>query len=205
MNLFLWFQFALVCTIGAMSPGPSLAVVIRNNISYNRLAGIMTSIGHGLGIGVYATLAVLGLGFLLQTNETIFLLIQILGLSFLFFLGLLFIFKKQTEKKINEDNQNQLNSFLQGFLVAIVNPKIIIWFTAIYSQFISIEASIFFNLILILTASFIDAIWYIIVSITITGYGVKNFLINKRKMIQKITGSFLLIIAISLLYNTIQY
>ena len=205
MNLFLWFQFALVCTIGAMSPGPSLAVVIRNNISYNRLAGIMTSIGHGLGIGVYATLAVLGLGFLLQTNETIFLLIQILGLSFLFFLGLLFIFKKQTEERINEDNQNQLNSFLQGFLVAIVNPKIIIWFTAIYSQFISIEASIFFNLILILTASFIDAIWYIIVSITITGYGVKNFLINKRKMIQKITGSFLLVIAISLLYNTIKY
>lgn len=205
MNLFLWFQFALVCTIGAMSPGPSLAVVIRNNISYNRLAGIMTSIGHGLGIGVYATLAVLGLGFLLQTNETIFLLIQILGLSFLFFLGLLFIFKKQTEERINEDNQNQLNSFLQGFLVAIVNPKIIIWFTAIYSQFISIEASILFNLILILTASFIDAIWYIIVSITITGYGVKNFLINKRKMIQKITGSFLLVIAISLLYNTIKY
>lgn len=205
MNLFLWFQFALVCTIGAMSPGPSLAVVIRNNISYNRLAGIMTSIGHGLGIGVYATLAVLGLGFLLQTNETIFLLIQILGLSFLFFLGLLFIFKKQTEERINEDNQNQLNSFLQGFLVAIVNPKIIIWFTAIYSQFISIEASIFFNLILILTASFIDAVWYIIVSIAITGYGVKNFLINKRKMIQKITGSFLLVIAISLLYNTIKY
>ena len=125
MSFFIWVQFALVCVIGAMSPGPSLFIVIRNTIKYNRLAGIMTSIGHGLGIGVYATLAVLGLGFLLQTNETIFLLIQILGLSFLFFLGLLFIFKKQTEERINEDNQNQLNSFLQGFLVAIVNPKTI--------------------------------------------------------------------------------
>ena len=31
MNLYIWFQFALVCIIGAMSPGPSLAVVIRNN------------------------------------------------------------------------------------------------------------------------------------------------------------------------------
>ena len=204
MSLFLWFQFALVCTIGAMSPGPSLAVVIRNNINYNRLAGIMTSIGHGLGIGVYATLAVLGLGFLLQTNQTLFLLIQILGLIFLFFLGLLFIFQKQSEEIINSD-QNQLNSFLQGFLVAIVNPKIIIWFTAIYSQFISIEASITFNLILILTASSIDAIWYIIVSLVITGYGVKNFLISKKKLIQKITGSILLIIAIGLLYNTINY
>ena len=203
MSLVIWFQFALVCTIGAMSPGPSLAVVIRNNINYNRLAGIMTSIGHGLGIGVYATLAVLGLGFILQTNQTLFLLIQILGLIFLFFLGLLFIFQKQSEEKINSD-QNQLNSFLQGFLVAIINPKIMIWFTAIYSQFISIEASVTFNLILILTASSIDAIWYIIVSIIITGYGVKSFLINKKTLIQKITGSILLIISLSLLYNIIN-
>ena len=204
MSFFVWFQFALVCTIGAMSPGPSLAVIIQNNVNYNRLAGIMTSIGHGIGIGVYATLAVLGLGFLLQTNQTLFLIIQILGLIFLFFLGLLFIFQKQSEDKINDD-QNQLNSFLQGFLIAIVNPKIIIWFTAIYSQFISVEASIIFNLILILTASIIDALWYILVSIMITGYGVKNFLIKKKKIIQKISGSILLVIALSLLYNTINY
>ena len=204
MSFLVWFQFALVCTIGAMSPGPSLAVIIQNNVNYNRLAGIMTSIGHGIGIGVYATLAVLGLGFLLQTNQTLFLIIQILGLIFLFFLGLLFIFQKQSEDKINDD-QNQLNSFLQGFLIAIVNPKIIIWFTAIYSQFISVEASIIFNLILILTASIIDALWYILVSIMITGYGVKNFLIKKKKIIQKISGSILLVIALSLLYNTINY
>ena len=203
MSFFIWFQFALVCTIGAMSPGPSLAVVIRNNINYNRLAGIMTSIGHGLGIGLYATLAVLGLGFIMQANQTVFLFIQVLGLIFLFFLGLIFIFQKQSEEKINND-QNQLNSFLQGFLVAIINPKILIWFTAIYSQFLSMEANIFFNITLIITASVIDAIWYIIVSIIITGYGIKNFLITKKKLIQKITGSILLIISLSLLYNIIS-
>ena len=203
MNLFVWLQFALVCTIGAMSPGPSLAVVIRNNINYSRLSGIMTSIGHGLGIGVYATLAVLGLGFILQVNQTLFLFIQILGLIFLFFLGLLFIFQKQSEEKINSD-QSQFNSFLQGFMVAIINPKIIIWFTAMYSQFISIEATITFNLILILTAANIDAIWYIVVSFVITGYGIKSFLIDRKILIQKITGSILLIISITLLYNIIN-
>lgn len=203
MSFFTWFQFALVCTIGAMSPGPSLAVVIRNNINYNRIAGIMTSIGHGLGIGLYATLAVIGLGLILQTNQTLFLLIQLLGLIFLFFLGLIFIFQKQSERKIN-NNQNQFNSFFQGFMVAIINPKILIWFTAIYSQFLSIEANILFNITLILTASIIDAIWYIIVSIVITGYGIKNFLIAKKNLIQKVTGSILLIISLGLLFNIIN-
>jgi threonine/homoserine/homoserine lactone efflux protein len=203
MTFFIWSQFALVCIIGAMSPGPSLAVVIRNNINYNRVAGILTSIGHGLGIGVYATIAVLGLGLILQNNQTIFLLIQILGLIFLFFLGLIFIIKKDSQEEI-EEHHNQLNSFLQGFLIAIINPKIIIWFTAIYSQFISLEATIVFNTILVLTASIIDAIWYIIVSLLITGYGVKNFLIERRLFIQKITGSVLLVISFSLLFKIIS-
>ena len=115
MSLFVWFQFAIVCTIGAMSPGPSLAIVIRNNINYNRLAGIMTSIGHGLGIGLYALLAVLGLGFILQTNQTFFLLIQVIGLIFLFFLGLTFIFQKKSEEEKINDVQNQLSFFYARF------------------------------------------------------------------------------------------
>ena len=203
MNFFVWIQFALVCIVGAMSPGPSLALVIRNNINYNRLAGIMTSIGHGLGIAVYATMAVFGLGLILQTNQSLFVIIQVLGLVFLFFLGVLFIFQKQSDEIINE-NQNQINSFFQGFLIAVINPKILIWFTAIYSQFISIEANLNFNIILISTASIIDATWYIIISIIITGPGVKNFLIDKKQLIQKSTGFILLIISLSLLFNIVS-
>lgn len=205
MNFFVWIQFALVCIVGAMSPGPSLALVIRNNINYNRLAGIMTSIGHGLGIAVYATMAVFGLGLILQTNQSLFVIIQVLGLVFLFFLGVLFIFQKQSDEIINENqNQNQINSFFQGFLIAVINPKILIWFTAIYSQFISIEANLNFNIILISTASIIDATWYIIISIIITGPGVKNFLIDKKQLIQKSTGFILLIISLSLLFNIVS-
>ena len=96
MTFFIWSQFAIVCLVGAMSPGPSLAIVIRNNINFNRISGILTSIGHGLGIGVYATLAVLGLGLILQANQTIFLLIQIVGLILLFFYGIIFILQKNS-------------------------------------------------------------------------------------------------------------
>ena len=202
MNFFIWFQFAIVCLIGAMSPGPSLAVVIRNNVNFNRTSGILTSIGHGLGIGVYASLAVLGLGIILQTNQSIFLIIQIIGLILLLFFGLVFIFQKNLKEEIQE-NQKQLNSFLQGLTIAIINPKILIWFTAVFSQFIIIEATFYINIILILTACFIDALWYIFVSILVTGYGLKNYLIDKKILIQKITGCILIIIAISLMFKII--
>ena len=54
MSFFVWSQLALVCLLGAMSPGPSLALIIRNSINYNRLSGILASIAHGLGICIYA-------------------------------------------------------------------------------------------------------------------------------------------------------
>lgn len=202
MTFFVWSQFAIVCIAGAMSPGPSLAIVIRNNVNFNRLAGILTSIGHGIGIGVYATLAVLGLGLILQTDQTVFMIIQIIGLVLLFLFGLMFVFQKNKQDK-KEEKQSQLNSFLQGFTIAIINPKILIWFTAVYSQFIAIDASFYFNSILVLTASLIDAIWYIIVSILVTGYGLKNLLIEKKLMIQKTTGIVLIIISLMLLYRII--
>lgn len=202
MTFFVWSQFAIVCIAGAMSPGPSLAIVIRNNVNFNRVAGILTSIGHGIGIGVYATLAVLGLGLILQTNQTVFMIIQIIGLVLLFLFGLMFVFQKNKQDK-KEEKQSQLNSFLQGFTIAIINPKIVIWFTAVYSQFIVIDASFYFNTILVLTASLIDAIWYIIVSILVTGYGLKNLLIEKKLMIQKTTGIVLIIISLMLLYRII--
>jgi len=203
MTFFIWSQFAIVCLVGAMSPGPSLAIVIRNNINFNRISGILTSIGHGLGIGVYATLAVLGLGLIIQANQTIFLLIQIIGLILLFFYGTIFILQKNSEE-INQINQKQLSSFFQGFSIAIINPKILIWFTAVYSQFIYLEATFFFNTILVATASIIDALWYIFVSIIVTGYGLKNFLIEKKILIQKITGIVLIFISIALLFKIIS-
>ena len=202
MTFFVWSQFAIVCIAGAMSRGESLAIVIRNNVNFNRLAGILTSIGHGIGIGVYATLAVLGLGLILQANQTVFMIIQIIGLVLLFLFGLMFVFQKNKQDK-KEEKQSQLNSFLQGFTIAIINPKILIWFTAVYSQFIAIDASFYFNSILVLTASLIDAIWYIIVSILVTGYGLKNLLIEKKLMIQKTTGIVLIIISLMLLYRII--
>ena len=55
MTLITFVQVLTVCLLGAMSPGPSMAVVIHNAIFKGRYNGILTSIGHGIGIAIYAT------------------------------------------------------------------------------------------------------------------------------------------------------
>jgi len=204
MTFFLWSQFAIVCLLGAMSPGPSLALIIRNSINFNRTSGIVASIAHGLGICVYATVTIIVLEFILRNSETIFFVIQICGSLFLIILGLIFIFKKNNENK-NDTYQIHSSSFTQGFIIAIINPKILIWFTAIYSQFIDINSTFLNKTILVLTPSIIDAIWYSLVSILVTGYGLREILNNKEFMIQKIIGILLIIIAFSLVYSLIRF
>ena len=204
MTFFLWSQFAIVCLLGAMSPGPSIALIIRNSINFNRMSGIIASIAHGLGICVYATVTVVILELILRNSGTIFFVIQICGSLFLIILGLIFIFKKNNENQI-ETYQIHSSSFAQGFIIAIINPKILIWFTAIYSQFIDINATFFNKSILVLTPSIIDAIWYSLVSILVTGYGLKEILNKKKFIIQKIIGALLILIALSLIYSLISF
>ena len=54
MSNWFWVQFATICIVGAMSPGPSMALIIRNSIKYGRVSGILSSVGHAIGIGIYA-------------------------------------------------------------------------------------------------------------------------------------------------------
>ena len=204
MTFFLWSQFAIVCLLGAMSPGPSLALIIRNSINFNRMSGIVASIAHGLGICVYATLTVIVLEFILRNSKTIFFVIQICGSLFLIILGLIFIFKKNNENQ-NDTYQIHSSSFAQGFIIAIINPKILIWFTAIYSQFIDINATFLNKTILVLTPSIIDTVWYSLVAILVTGYGLKEILNKNKFVIQKIIGILLILIAFSLIYSLIRF
>ena len=203
MTFIFWLQFALVCIAGAMSPGPSLALIIRNSVTINRYAGILTSIGHGIGMGVYAIFAVTGLIIILTTNEILFQFIQIIGILFLLFIGFQFLFKKNQEiDHIN--NQKNFNSFLQGFSIAILNPKILIWFSAVFSQFVKIDASFFSHSILVITASVIDGIWYIIVTVIVTSYGMGNFFQRRKNFIQKTSGIILVLIGILLIIDFFQ-
>lgn len=204
MSLFIFIQIFFVCLLGAMSPGPSMVVVVNNAIFKNRYNGILTSIGHGIGIGVYALCAVIGIGLIIEANIIVFNGIRIFSIFFLIYLG----FKSILSKKNLDFNENNgetgLSSFIQGFVISILNPKIFIWFIAIYSQFMSEDNDIIFNSYLVFTASIVDASWYIFLTFIVTSDIVLKFLKNKSLLINKIIGVLFIIISMVLLFDIIK-
>ena len=198
-----WIQFASICIVGAMSPGPSMALIIRNSIKYGRVSGLLSSIGHAIGIGIYAAISVVGLQLILINNIFVFNAIQFCGSVFLLILGILFL-KNSGEELSIDDEQKKLNSFAQGFAISILNPKILIWFAAIFSQFIDVSSTSMTKFIMVFLASSIDGVWYVIVTITVTGFGLNQFLENNTKTIQNISGIVLIFISLIILYNTLS-
>jgi len=198
-----WLQFAAICIVGAMSPGPSMALIIRNSIKFGRVSGLLSSIGHAIGIGIYAAISIAGLQLILISNIIIFNTIQFCGSIFLLILGILFL-KKSGERFSIEDDQKSLNSFFQGFTISILNPKILIWFAAIFSQFIEVSSTGLTKFMMVFIASSIDGIWYIILTIIVTSFGLKKLIESNTKTIQNISGLVLILISLIILYKTLK-
>ena len=66
-----WFLAVVTCLLGAMSPGPSLVVVSNNTMSLGFRYGVITSISHGVRVGIYALLTVFGITLIIQSSGII--------------------------------------------------------------------------------------------------------------------------------------
>tara|TARA_B100001109_G_scaffold227972_1_gene202927 strand:- start:48 stop:662 length:615 start_codon:yes stop_codon:yes gene_type:complete len=201
MSLFIFLKVIAMCLVGAMSPGPSMVVVINNAIFKNRYHGIITSIGHGIGISIYAVFAVIGIGMIIKTDLILFNSIKIVSIIFLIYMGVKSIFNKKSIDFENKNFKGGATSFFQGFAISILNPKIFIWFIAIYSQFMSEKNDFLFNAYLVITAGIVDSIWYIFLTILTTSSVSLNFVKKNNYVLNKITGYIFILIGMALFVN----
>ena len=199
MSIIIFLKIFSVCLLGAMSPGPSMVVVINNAIFKNRYHGILTSLGHGIGIGIYALFAVLGIGLVIKTNLFVFSVIKIISIIFLIYLGFKSITNQGKLDFDKKDLRDGITSFFQGLSISLLNPKIFIWFVAIYSQFMSIENDIILNIYLIFTAGIVDATWYIILTLLVTSSVALKFIKSKSFLLQTFVGYVFILIGLLLL------
>ena len=161
--------------MGAASPGPSLIVILRHAVADGRSAGIYAAAGHGLGIFIYALVSAIGLSFILISFPKIFLFVQILGALFLLWIGLQILREVLSKKGLSNLREYKakpvgttLNHFRDGFGIAILNPKILAFFSSLFSQFLSPEQSMSIHVLMAIIAGFIDVSVYVIIVFLVT-------------------------------------
>ena len=196
MELHLWISLVIVCILGALSPGPSLAVVIKNTINGGAIQGYATAISHGIGVGIYAALCVAGLGVVIVNSPVMFQILQYGGAAFLVYLGIKALMAgKSSAPNTDEAQIENVNGLRDGFLIAFLNPKLAIFFIALFSQFIEPDALMTQKVVMVATVGLIDALWYVVVTFALTRGDIINKLKNNAHIVDKVTGVVLISLA----------
>ncbi|MDZ7851337.1 MAG: LysE family transporter [Halomonas sp.] len=204
MPLSLWLSLAAVCAMGAMSPGPSLALVLRHTLGGGRLPGVAAALAHALGVGFYALLTVWGLGALIVRFPMLFQAITWGGAAYLAWLGV---------KALRAGRGGALHASAmatsrrqaarEGMLVALGNPKLILFFIALLSQFVTPEMSLVAKALVVLTAMVIDGGWYVLVAVGLSHSRVLPWLQARAHWLNRITGVLLLALALRVVVGPI--
>jgi len=204
LEFHLWLSLVVICILGALSPGPSLALVIKNTLSGGQEQGYATAISHGLGVALYAAITATGIGIIIAESPIIYTIIQYSGAAFLVYLGVKSLLAKKgsmSESNEHQTNASNLNGWRDGFLIAFLNPKLAIFFLALFSQFVDDNATWQQNLIMTATVGTIDAVWYCLVTFGISRGSIINKLRANSHIIDKVAGSFLILLAARVVIN----
>ena len=215
MTLELWLLLAITLLAGAMSPGPSVALVIQTAVKFGRSSALVTACAHGVGIALYAIAVVLGLAVLIQSSTVLMTVLQIGGALFLLFLG----FRMFTQgvislreagagtvsKSIATDSQTVTHwqHALNGFLIVFFNPKVVIFFIAIFSQFLNADQSLITQFAAAGLAGVIDAAWYALVAVFVSNVRFARGLNRVSPLIDSAFGVLFMCFAVFLGLNLI--
>ena len=211
MPLEQWLIMVLLLLAGAASPGASLALVSRTAIQGGVKVGLLASFGHGLAISIYAFLAVGVTTFSKSDLEQFSQIIHIIAVIFLCYMGTSMVAeglkKKFRPAAFSENNkkaepQHRTRAFTSGFLIAFLNPKVALFFLAVFNTTIPQNITVTTTWTIAFLAGLIDGGWYALVSSLVSLKVFRTILGTKTAELDIIFGTTLVLAGLSLITGT---
>ncbi|MAU78025.1 MAG: hypothetical protein CMN48_03550 [SAR116 cluster bacterium] len=207
MGLADWLSLISICLLGALSPGPSLMVILACTAENGRKAGVLASIGHGLGVFIYALAAASGLSYLLNHFQSVFLTLQLLGAGLLLWLGLRILkttFIAAQRQADIPSSAKQPAALQYGFLIAVFNPKIAAFFISLFSQFLEQGQLVMLHLSMAGLAGLIDMAIYVFYAILASTAIVNGLMERYARLRDFIFAMILISLALSLFASNLN-
>lgn len=134
--------YSLVAAVSVVSPGPATMLAIRNGAAGGLRAVLPSTLGNVTGLFLLSAAAMLGLGVVLQSSAMLFMLLKLAGAAYLLYIGLRHILGRSNIAPPLSDAAAQAprsagRLYREAALVATLNPKPILFFTALFPQFLN--------------------------------------------------------------------
>lgn len=204
-----WLAIFTVQLFATMSPGPAFVMCLRNSVKYSRKTGVLTALGLGIGLIPYVIFTIFGVATLIHQSELAFNIIKYAGAAYLIYVGAKALFSKSAGEKFNmnkvqeaEQDLPAIKSLGMGILTNLLNPKGLLYFVAVFSQFITPETTTLEKTVYGLTAILVETCWFSFVAIILTNARIKTVFNRFVQWIDRICGG--LFIALGARLATLQ-
>ena len=189
--------FAGVSLLLAVTPGPDMAVVTKNALAHGRRGVVLTTSGIGLALVVWVTATAIGLSALLRTSGGVLFALKLVGACYLAYLGIRALLdsrQRPADLLAGVPAAARPGSvFRQGFLSAISNPKLGVFFVTFLPQFVLPGQPVLARLLeLGVTFAVIGWIWMNVYGIFVTRLRDVITTPRVRQWMQRVTGVVLL-------------
>ncbi|MDC0435373.1 LysE family transporter [bacterium] len=201
MTLSAWFLYAVVAAVAVVSPGPATLLAINNSILGGRRVALISTLGSITGIGVLSVFATIGLGALLQASAPLFNALKVTGALYLVYLGL-----QQWRGSIPVASgttaiiKRSSGVFVRGLLISVSNPKSILFFTALFPQFIDHQRPVASQFVLMTITFMLFSLTSLTVYATLAGR-MRQWMSSSQgqRLFQRICGSLFVAMGTALL------
>ncbi len=156
--------------IALMSPGPDFALVVQNATRHGRQTGLYIALGLSVGILLHSLFSLTGVSYLVHQHPLLYSVLQLLGGSYLLYLGVGALRSViATIKKPKTDQQNKTNSFVisnkrqafaKGFATNILNPKALVFFISLMSSLVPAGMSVSGKSIALVILFSLSLVWF---------------------------------------------
>jgi len=201
-------MLTLIHILAVMSPGADLSVVVRQSVSFGRKTAIITSLGIACGISVHITYTLLGVGFIISQSPILFSVMKVIGASYLAYMAFHLV-KSQAQAAPNKveldaDNNHHKKAFMSGFMTNVLNPKVTIFFLAIFTTVVSIDTPLLIQAGYGLWIILLTACWFILVSSLFSLEKVRNKFVTHGYLFERAMGLVLLFFSIEIFYTVLM-
>jgi homoserine/homoserine lactone efflux protein len=205
MALTHWLFFCGVSLLMCFTPGPAVLLAVSNSIDVGAKRTVFSSVGSSAGIFVVSGLAMIGMGAILATSANAFLVMKVVGAIYLIWLGMkrwrsneALISNDADQATTQRRERKNWQLVAQGLGVSLTNPKAILFFSALFPQFIVPDMPLFTQYLL-LTSTFAicalisHAFYVVLISL------VKKHVAARAKLFNRIVGGTFIALGLGLL------
>ena len=164
-----YWLFVLIGVLLNLTPGQDTFYVLGRSVGEGTRSGIASALGIAVGSLVHTAMAALGLSAILSTSASAFMVVKLLGASYLVYLGLRMLRSANVPEPTTTrvGSAGVLGPFRDGIVTNVLNPKVALFFLALMPQFIAptSETKVAAFIVLGLTFVTTGTLWCLILAV----------------------------------------